>query len=126
MSIFDFLVPPVRAQDAETCVNAGELGSGGINLGDVLCLSNNTPVNAVYTSPAFLVNLIVRNVFVIGGIILFLLIFYAGFKFVQSGTQGKEEARKILTTAITGAVVMFCAYWIVQIVQLLTGVDVAL
>lgn len=118
----DILVPKAYAQ--ETCVGADELGGGGVNLGDVLCLSDNTPVSAVYTSPAFLVNLIVQNIFVIGGVILFLLIFYAGFKFIQSGSQGKEEAKKIITTAVAGAVVMFCAYWIVQIVQVVTGVDI--
>jgi ABC-type Na+ efflux pump permease subunit len=101
-------------------------GAEGLNLGDCLQLSNGVPVSSVYDTPAFLVNLIVRNVFVIGGIIIFLLIFYAGFKFIQDTTKGKEEAQKILTAAIVGAITMFSAYWILQIVQVLTGVNVGL
>jgi len=115
-------VSKVRAQTG--CVDPNSFGNDNIDLGEVLCLSNDTAVKEVYTSPAFLVNLIVRNIFVVGGVILFLLIFYAGFKFIQSGSQGKEEAKKIITTALIGAIVMFCAYWIVQIVAVVTGINI--
>jgi hypothetical protein len=98
----------------------------GINLGDCLKLSNGVRVSQVYDEPAFLVNLIVRNVFVIGGVVIFLLIFYAGFKFIQDTTKGKDEAKKIITAALVGAITMFSAYWILQIVQVLTGVNVGL
>ena len=99
---------------------------GGIVLGECLQLSCGVPVADVYDSPAFLVNLIVRNVFVIGGIVIYILIFYAGFKFIQDTSKGKEEAQKIITAALIGAITMFSAYWILQIVQVLTGVDVGL
>lgn len=111
------LIPPVYAQNP---------GQGGVDLGQFLRLNNDQAVGDVYTEPAFLVNLIVRNLFVIGGVILFLLIFYAGFKFVAQGKEGVQDARKIITVAITGFLIMFSAYWIVQIVAALTGVDVAL
>lgn len=101
-------------------------GAKGVNLGDCLQLSNGVPVSEVYDSPAFLVNLFVRNLFVIGGVIIFIMVFYAGFKFIQDDTKGKDEAKKILTAAIVGAITMFSAYWILQIVQVLTGVNVGL
>jgi hypothetical protein len=101
-------------------------GGAGINLGDCLQLGNGVPVSVVYDSPAFLVNLFVRNLFVIGGVIIFLMVFYAGFKFIQDDTKGKDEAKKILTASIIGIITMFSAYWILQIVQVLTGVDVGL
>lgn len=101
-------------------------GSGGVDLGNCLQLSNGVPISAVFNSPAALINLIVRNVFVLGGVVIFFLIIYAGFKFIQEGTKGKEQAQKILTAAVTGAVVMFSAYWIVQIIGVITGVNMAL
>lgn len=101
-------------------------GAESVNLGDCLKLSNGVPVSAVYDTPAFLVNLITRNLFVIGGVVIFILIFYAGFKFIQDDTKGKEEAKKILTATAVGAITMFSAYWILQIVQVLTGVNVGL
>lgn len=101
-------------------------GTEGVNLGDCLELSNGVPVSQVYKDPAFLVNLAARNIFVIGGVIIFLMIFYAGFKFIQDTAKGKDEAQKIMTAAIVGAITMFSAYWIVQIVGVLTGVNVGL
>jgi hypothetical protein len=98
----------------------------GIDLGDCLQISSGVPISAIFNSPAAMINLIVRNVFVLGGVVIFFLIIYAGFKFIQEGTKGKEEAQKILTAAVTGAIVMFSAYWIVQIIEVLTGVNVSL
>lgn len=103
-----------------------EPGGTNVNLGDCLLLGDGQRVSEVYTSPAFLVNLIVRNIFVLGGIVIFLMIFYAGFKFIQDTTKGKDEAQKIMTAAIVGAITMFSAYWILQIVGVLTGVNVGL
>ena len=101
-------------------------GDGGVDLGLCLQLSNGVPIKSVYDSPASLINLIVSNVFVVGGVVIFFLIILAGFKFIQDGTKGKEEAQKILTAAIAGAIVMFSAYWIVQIFGVLTGVNLSL
>lgn len=113
------IIPPsLRAQCAP--------GGGGINLADCLRLSDFQAVSEVYSSPAFLVNLIVRNIFVLAGIVLFLLVIYAGFKFIHGGKKGIEEATSIATTAVMGFLIMLAAYWIVQIVQLITGADIVL
>ncbi len=104
-------------------------GAGGINLGNCLQLSDSSLVSAVYNNPAFLVNLIVRNVFVIAGIIMFALILLAGFKIAMAGKGGKQgldDAKNILTAVGLGFLVMFGAYWIVQIVKVITGADITL
>lgn len=101
-------------------------GEGGVDLGNCLRLANETPVSSVYNNPAVLVNLIVKNLFVVAGVLIFMLILYAGFKFVQSGPDGKQDAQKILTSAVVGAIVMFSAYWIVQIIGVVTGIDMGL
>jgi hypothetical protein len=101
-------------------------GQSELNLGDTLCLSDSTPVSQVYDTPAFLVNLIATNLFTFAGMIIFFLILYAGFKFISQGTKGKEEAKGIVTAAIVGLVIMLSAYWVLQIVKVLTGVDVGL
>lgn len=108
---------------ATPCESAGD-PAGGVNLGDCLRLGNNEAVSEVYTTPAFLVNLIVKNVFVFVGIFIFLLIFYAGFKMISGGKKGFDEAKTVLTSAVIGLIVMICAYWIVQLVGYLTGFDV--
>lgn len=99
--------------------------STGANLADCLLLNDrNDTVASKYDTFTTIVNTIVANAFIIGGIILFLMFFYAGFKFISGGSKAKDEARTMLTTAIIGMIVMFIAYWIVQIVQLVTGTNV--
>ena len=101
-------------------------GSGFIPLGDCLKLSDDTKVSATYTTPAFLVNLLVRNLFVVGGIVLFFMLLLAGFKFVVGGKKGLDDAKQIMTAALVGFLLMFSAYWIVQIVKLITRTNIVL
>ena len=113
------LIPTAFAQESPC-----EAGSGGINLGDCLKLTDGNTVSSVYDTPATLVNTLVANMFAITGVILFVMIFVAGFKFVTKGKDGMEDAKKILTNSFIGFIVMFSAYWIVQIVSLLTGINI--
>ncbi|MBU0978693.1 MAG: hypothetical protein ABIJ03_04450 [Patescibacteria group bacterium] len=101
-------------------------GEGGLNLGDCLQLSDSTHVSSKYSSLSFLVNLVVRNVFVIAGIGLFIMFFVAGFQFIAKGKQGIEDAKQTATAAVLGFVIMFCAYWIVQLVKYITDTNILL
>jgi uncharacterized membrane protein len=112
------LIPTAFAQES-----ACGAGQGGINLGDCLQLTDGSTVSSVYNTPATLVNTVVTNLFAITGLVLFIMIFIAGFKFVTKGKDGMEDAKKIMTNALIGFIVMFSAYWIIQIVSLLTGVN---
>ena len=114
------------ASTAADCEAGSVGGTNPVALGNCLRLGDDTPVADVYTSPAFLVNLVVRNLFVFAGIIILFLIFYAGFKMISGGKKGLDEAKNILTSAVAGLVIMICAYWIVQVVGFLTGVQVSL
>ena len=114
------LISTVFAQ--ENPCGAGE--GGGINLGDCLKLSDSSKVSELYDTPATLVQIIIRNMFPISGVVIFLMIFIAGFKFVTKGKDGIEDAKKIMTATVIGFLVMFSAYWIVQIISLLTGINI--
>lgn len=97
---------------------------GNINLADCLTLGNNrTAISEIdsYKTPAGLVNLLVSNLFVIAGILIFISFIVAGFKFVVGGKNGIEDAKKIATAASVGFIIMFSAYWIVAIVEQITG-----
>lgn len=97
-----------------------------IDLGSTLTLGDGTPVKDVYKTPADLVNLIVPNLFVMGGIVVFGMIMLAGYKYISGGTKGATEALGIFKNAVIGFVLMFSAYWIVQILKLMTGADIPL
>ena len=121
---FGFNPTSALAQGEDPCT-PGQNG-GGINLSSCLKLSDDSLVSEVYNNPAVLVNLLVRNIFLLAGIILFLLIIFAGYKLIMGGKQGMEEAKKIATSAVAGFLIMFSAYWIVQLITLLTGVNIPL
>jgi hypothetical protein len=98
-------------------------GGGGIDLRECFLLgTNDRTVTSVYSQPSVLINLIVRNVFILAGIIFFFVILYAGFQYISGGKKGAEQAKTILTTAILGFVIMFSAYWILQILRIITGI----
>lgn len=111
------LIPTVYAQ-------CGAGGGGGINLGDCLILGDGAKVSDVYDTPATFVNLLVRNMIPISGVVIFIMLFLAGFKFITKGKDGMEDAKKIITTTVIGFLVMISAYWIVQIISLLTGIQI--
>lgn len=103
---------------------ACDIKSTNLNLGDCYALNNEQAVKDVYTDPTVLINLIVRNVFVIAGIVLFFLFIYAGFLFITGDVKGKDKAKEVLQGAVLGFIVMFAAFWIVQIVKVVTGADI--
>jgi hypothetical protein len=104
----------------------GAAGDTGIDLGGCLLLKNGDQIRDVYSTPTDLVNLIIKNIFLVSGIVLFVLVIVAGFKFFKGGSKGVEEAKTLATSAIVGFIIMFSAYWIVQIIKFVTGADLVI
>lgn len=75
-----------------------------------------------------LVNVLVKNVFVLAGVLLFILLILGGLKFITSAGSGEEkemvQAKSALTAAIIGFIIIFGAYWIVQIIGFISGVNI--
>ncbi|NCN03992.1 MAG: hypothetical protein GW942_02865 [Candidatus Pacebacteria bacterium] len=100
---------------------------GGVNLGCEFTLGiGGGAVKDTYGTPTDLVNPLVQNLMIAGGIILFFMFILAGFKFLQESSKAKEESMKILKAALIGFIVMFSAFWIVQIIKVITGTDISL
>jgi hypothetical protein len=125
--IFGFLLPtkvyaqPVPPAAAAPCNNTGE---SGLKLTDCYKLNETQSVGSVFNEPAVLINLAVRIIFLLSGIILFVMIIYAGFLTISGGTKGQEQARQVVTSAVIGLIIVFSAYWIMQIIKLVTGTDI--
>lgn len=98
-----------------------------VDLGkEFLLQPGGSPVAEVYDSPATLINQMLPNIFTAAGILVFFFIFLGGFKIVTSSDnkKGIEEGKKSLTYAIMGLALLFSAFWIIQIIQVLTGVQI--
>ena len=68
----------------------------------------------------------VNGITAFAGVVLFIVIVMAGFAFLFSGGDAKqlEKAKHTFTYALIGMVVIVCAYLILQLIGLFTGVDV--
>jgi len=66
------------------------------------------------------------NIYVIAGLILFIFILIGGLTIIMNaGSQEKiQQGQKTLMSAIIGFVILFASYWIIQIVQVVTGVPI--
>jgi len=108
------------------CVKDNNSGEGvSVDLGQYLTLNNGQKVSDVFSTPADMVNLLVRVVFVIVGLILFAMIVFSGLAMISgSESESKEKAKTTMTSALIGFLVIFAAYWIMQIIKTFTGVDI--
>lgn len=75
-----------------------------------------------------LVSTVLSNVYIFAGLLLLILIIFGGFKMISaSGTRDAQKAasaRNTLTYAIVGFLLIFASYWIIQIVEKVTGTDI--
>lgn len=73
--------------------------------------------------PAVFQNIITSLIFFVGAVAV-ILIMVAGFKFITSGGDAKqvEGARKTLTYAIIGLIIVLLSFFVIFLVSQLTGV----
>ena len=81
-----------------------------------------------YSSIGSLISAILPNIYVAAGIILFFLIVFGGISYVRSaGSQDEEgikRGQKAITSALVGFLIIFLSYWIIQIVEIVTGIQI--
>ena len=71
-----------------------------------------------------LISVVVQNAFVIAGIIAFVLMVVGGFGIiVGAGGDPKqlEKGKQAITAAVLGLIVIIGSFWIIQILEVLTG-----
>lgn len=84
------------------------------------------PINSVF-QPAEkfqtigkLVTVLVQNIMVIAGVLLFVLLIFGGLQFIIGAGSGDKEGvgkgKNAITAAIIGFILIITAYWIVQII----------
>jgi Zn-dependent protease with chaperone function len=88
--------------------------------------STNTGVADIFGQPAQLINTLLPNIFVAAGLVILFLFVFGGLSIILAGgdEKGVEKGRQAITAAIIGFVIIFSSYWIVQIIQVMTGVQI--
>jgi hypothetical protein len=99
-----------------------------VDIGKETTLGNGNKLGDTYATTAPLVNSLLKNSLTIAGIIFLALILVGGLGMIISAGNNDpkkaEQSQKTLTSAVIGFIVVFCAYFIIQIIQVLTGVEI--
>ena len=96
-----------------------------VDLGSKLLFQGSTATKE-YGSASNLINNILPNVYIAAGIVIFFMIVFGGFTIIaNAGNRDKiADGTKTITSAIIGLLVLFASYWIIQIIQVVTGVPI--
>lgn len=88
------------------------------------CIDPQTGVATLKCLPAVFINLINAALIFVGVIALIIFIF-AGIKLINSGGDPKKvgEAKKTMTYAVIGVVIIFMSFFIIRVISQVTGVD---
>ncbi len=104
--------------------DCNNIGGQSLDLAGCYKLNSSETVANVFNSPAVMINLLVKVGFIFAGIICFILLIYSGYLFIFGGVKGQEQAGGVFSSMLIGLIIMFSAYWILQIIKIVTGADI--
>jgi len=72
-----------------------------------------------------IVSVVIRNIYVIASIILFIFIIAGGMGMIlNAGNVDKQkQSSQTLTSAVIGFLILFASYWLIRIIQVITGIN---
>lgn len=75
---------------------------------------------------ADIINALVPYIFAIAGLLLLFILILGGFELLTSAGDPKkvESAQGKITSAVIGFVIIFVAYWLVQILEVIFGLKI--
>ncbi len=98
-----------------------------VNIGD-LPIDNGKPISNTYPDETTLVNIIVKNSLTLAGIIFLILIIAGGIMMIVSAGSSDQKqaatAKSMITNSLIGFLVIFLSYFIIQIIEVLTGLSI--
>jgi len=93
-----------------------------------LPLTPGTDIGTKYADFGTLVTLILKNGLTLAGVILLVLILVGGVMYIAAA--GSDDSKKLasasstITSALIGFLVIFCSYFIIQIIEVITGLKI--
>lgn len=84
----------------------------------------NSPVTTL-TDVGTLTTRVASNLYLLAGIVSFALFMWGGFEYIRGAGSDDRDAigrgKRIIYWAILGFLIIFSSYWIIQIVEIITG-----
>ncbi len=101
-----------------------------LDLGEAFKINPNQGIGEVsqFKSLGGLISVILPNVYVLAGLILLFFLIFGGLTVILGAGKGNQEnvekGKKVLTGTLIGFLVIFASYWIIQILEILTGIKI--
>jgi hypothetical protein len=101
-----------------------------VNIGEQWLIKPGKSISGAeqFETPGALISIILRNVYTIAGVLLFVLLIFGGISIIigAGGNDPKRAAqgKKTVITALTGFVIIFASYWIIKLISFITGVEI--
>ena len=101
-----------------------------VDIGKEWILKPSQPIgNATqFQTPGALISIILKNVYVLAGVLLLVLLIFGGFSIIMGSSQGDPrkagQGQKAATAAVIGFLVIFASYWIIKLIEFITGVNI--
>lgn len=91
-------------------------------------IPNVFPPAKTFTSFGGLISTILPNVYILAGVLLLILLIVGGFGVMMGTDQGDPRKTRdgtgAVTAAIIGFLIIFTSYWIIQIIEQVTGLKI--
>jgi len=98
-----------------------------VNIGEEFTIGNK-PITERFPDLGKLVSVILPNIYVLAGIILFLLLIAGGYGIIMGAGAGDSgqvsKGQKAVTAAVIGFIIIFASWWIIQIIEAITGMKI--
>jgi len=99
-----------------------------LNLLAQVNIATEFPPAQKFQTPGALISVILKNAYTLAGILLLVLLIFGGFSIIMGagGSDPKKAAagKKAITSAAIGFLIVFASYWIIKIVEYITGVHI--
>lgn len=75
-----------------------------------------------------LISVVLPNIYILAGIILLVLLLFGGLNLIMAAgggdSQKAEQGKKAVTAAIVGFLIIFASWWIIQLIETITGIKI--
>jgi len=117
--------------------NSDEGANSGVMVGKEVTSETLKQLNPLYQSdpklaeelstPGGIINRFIQNyAFPLAGLILFVMLVWGGFEMLSGAANKKsiDAGKQRITAAVIGFVLLFAAYWIIQIIEAMFGLSI--
>ena len=91
-------------------------------------LKPGVPVSSTFPTASALINVLLKNAFTLAGILFLILLIVGGLTYIINAGDGDSkktaQGQQAIQAALIGFLVIFLSYFIIQIVEVITGVKI--